>query len=255
MKACSNAKLMPLAAVVTTLLLSGIFWAPLGAERPQAVPAASLAGRTLLFERAPAATALPLPALEASPAPSPAPEPPKPALQVGSKRRARLKKPVRAPRFASQAPAAQPKAAAAPEPAAASTATVTAERPVAQASLQDLVDRFENEPSRYPLDRSVKKGGITFTLEGIARLDRSYVLKVSVTNETGTDFFIKDFTVQAGAVLLASRSDFRILVEPQRQRSGYVVFDKPKSGMAVHIKLKEDGGKSRVVETQVPYPF
>ncbi|MDE2141456.1 MAG: hypothetical protein KGJ84_03455 [Elusimicrobia bacterium] len=136
-----------------------------------------------------------------------------------------------------------------------STATAAAETPVPQASLQDLVERFENDPSRYPLDRSLKKDGITLTLEGIARLDRSYVLKVSVTNETGTDFFIKDFAVQAGSVLLASRSDFRILVEPQRQRSGYVVFDKPKPGMAVHIKLKEDGGKNRIVETLVPYPF
>ncbi len=253
MKAFSNAKLMPFAAAGATLLLGGFFWLPLGAERPGAFPPTSLAGRTLLFERAPTVSAPP-PAAEAPATPSSTPEPPKPVRKPGSKHRTRPKKPGHDAKAISLVPAAPTKAIAS-EPVSASTATSAAETPVPQASLQDLVERFENDPSRYPLDRSLKKDGITLTLEGVARLDRSYVLKVSVTNETGADFFIKDFAVQAGTVLLASRSDFRILVEPQRQRSGYVVFDKPKPGMAVHIKLKEDGGKNRIVETLVPYPF
>ncbi|MDE2425917.1 MAG: hypothetical protein KGO96_08440 [Elusimicrobia bacterium] len=127
--------------------------------------------------------------------------------------------------------------------------------PVQEYTMQDLIDGFESDPSRYPLDRTVRSDGISLTLEGLQRREKLFVLKVAVANGTDDDFFVKDFTVRAGATVLGSRSLFRILVESQRVREGYVVFEKPPSGAAVQIKLKEDGGKGRVIATGVPYRF
>jgi hypothetical protein len=122
-------------------------------------------------------------------------------------------------------------------------------------SLQDVMDRFETDPSKYPLDRTVTSDGIAFSVRGLERREKFFVLKVAVANQTGSDFFIKDFTPQAGSKIFGSRSLFRILVEPQREREGYVIFDKPQAGAAVYINLKEDGGKGRVIKLPVPYSF
>lgn len=122
-------------------------------------------------------------------------------------------------------------------------------------TLESIAQKFENDPSKYPLDRIRKLNGIALGLVAMGRLDRLSVLKVSVANETETDFFVKGFSIQAGSAVLGSRSLFRILVEPGRMRVGYVLFEKPPSGACVKIKLKEDGGKGLAVEMPVPYPF
>ena len=127
--------------------------------------------------------------------------------------------------------------------------------PAQQYTMQDLIDSFESDPSRYPLDRTVRSDGIALTLEGVQRRGRLFVLKVAVANGGETDFFVKDFTVRAGAAALGSRSLFRVVVESQRNQEGYVVFEKPLPGAAVQIKLKEDGGKGRVLESTIPYRF
>ena len=121
--------------------------------------------------------------------------------------------------------------------------------------LQVIEDRFENDASKYPMDKNAEADGIALNLLGLERLDQMFVLKVSVSNETESDFYVKDFLVQAGSSALGSRSDFRLLVEPKRTREGYVIFAKPKLGAKVRIKLKEDGGKGRAIDLPVPYLF
>ena len=122
-------------------------------------------------------------------------------------------------------------------------------------TLENIAEKFENDPTKYPLERSRRFNAITLGLMAIGRLDRLSVLKISVTNETEADFFVKEFSVQAGSVVLGSRSLFRILVEPHRTRVGYVLFERPQSGASVKIQLKEDGGKGSAVEMPIPYPF
>ncbi len=124
-----------------------------------------------------------------------------------------------------------------------------------QYSAQDIIDAYESDPARYPLDKTVRADGIALALEGLERRERLFVLKIGVANGTDADFFIKDFFVGTDSTVLGSRSFFRILVEPRRVREGYVVFERPQIGTAVKIKLKEDGGKDRVIETRVPYRF
>ena len=122
-------------------------------------------------------------------------------------------------------------------------------------ALEDIADRFENDESKFPLDRSTEAGGVALHLIGLEKLPAMYVLKIAVVNSADTDFFIKAFTVTAGSPILSSRPIFRILVEPQRTREGYVIFERPQAGASVKINLKEDGGKGRSLETAIPYPF
>ncbi len=122
-------------------------------------------------------------------------------------------------------------------------------------ALEDIADRFENDESKFPLDRSTDAGGVALRLVGLEKLPTMYVLKLAVVNTTATDFFVKTFTVAAGGQFLSSRPIFRILVEPQRTREGYVLFEKPLAGASVRVNLKEDGGKGRSLEMAIPYPF
>lgn len=152
------------------------------------------------------------------------------------------------------------KPAEAPPPAAAPQAAPPAPRTAPSPSsmeqvLQTIADGFEDDPAKYPLDRSVKADGVTLTLMAICRREGLVVLKLAVSNGAGSDFFVRSFAVQAEGGQLASRFSFRILVEPQRTREGYVVFEKPRTGAAVQIALKEDGGKGRSLGLAIPYPF
>lgn len=183
-------------------------------------------------------------------------EPPKARARAGerplSRRAAVTAKPTASPiPVPPPAPASVPvqKAKAEPAPAPATTAASQ------DLALDNIAQKFENDPSKYPLDRSRKLEGVTLTLLAVGRLDRLFVLKVAVANETDADFFVKGFSVQAGTDDLGSRSSFRILVEPRRSRTGYVLFGQPQPGAAVKIKLKEDGGKGLAIEMPVPYPF
>lgn len=121
--------------------------------------------------------------------------------------------------------------------------------------LEDVADRFESDESKFPLDRSADAGGVALRLIGLEKLPAMFVLKIAVVNSADADFFVKGFAIEAGKQILSNRSSFRILVEPNRTREGYVLFERPPGGSIVHIKLKEDGGRGRSLEMAIPYPF
>jgi hypothetical protein len=121
--------------------------------------------------------------------------------------------------------------------------------------LEDIADRFESDESKFPLDRSADAGGVALRLIGLEKLPAMFVLKIAVINSADADFFVKGFAIEAGKQILSNRSSFRILVEPNRTREGYVLFERPPGGAIVHIKLKEDGGRGRTLEMAIPYPF
>jgi hypothetical protein len=125
----------------------------------------------------------------------------------------------------------------------------------AVATLASISEAYEGDPSVYSLDRAAKVGGITLRLLGVQRLAAAFVLKVEVTNDSDSDFYVKDFAVQVAAKTAVSKAYFRILVESQRTREGFVVFHKPQPGAAVKIQVNEEGGRGRAVAAQVPYPF
>jgi len=127
---------------------------------------------------------------------------------------------------------------------------------VSAAETPDSVSaRYENDLSKYPLDKSAAQGPIVLRLQGLSRNDSRCILKVAVTNRSDEDFFVRDLVVRDGRDILVAKSYVRLFVEPGRTREGFVVFDKPRSGADVHIALKEDREKGRVVELPVPYPF
>jgi hypothetical protein len=184
-------------------------------------------------------------------------EPPKARVRAAERPQKRRGSPVPAKPTSSPIPVPPPAPASAPaqeakaEPASAPATTVASQ----DIALDNIAQKFENDPTKYPLDRSRKMEGVTLTLLAVGRLDRLFVLKVAVDNDTDADFFVKGFSLQAGGADLGSRSSFRILVEPRRSRTGYVLFGQPQPGAAVKIKLKEDGGKGLAIEMPVPYPF
>lgn len=156
------------------------------------------------------------------------------------------------------------KAAAAKHQAAvaASTTAAHAEPPRLPAAAQPpaetfdtVADHFENEPAKYSLDATASDGPIRLRLRGISRTGDRFILKVTVTNHGGEDFFVRDFTLRDGQDVIGSKSFIRLFVEPGRTREGFVVFEKPRAGAAVHVALKEDREKGRVVKMPVPYPF
>lgn len=268
MKAYSRGDLAAAAAGGVSTLLAVFFWLPAGG-RMTLMPPVGLAGKTwVLHEAAP------------PPAPRrPAADAPPPARAPRHRKPPRHRREVPAPRPAARPAAPVPgivrsTAAAAGPPTAASLPPLkvppNAEAaPVAAASVlqpgmldpldrytvQELIDGYESDPSRYPMGRTVRSGSLALTLEGLELRDKLCVLKVSVANSGGVDAFLKEFAVRTRAGVLASRSIFRILVEAARSREGYVVFVTPPSGAAVQIRLKEDGGKGRSIEMGVPYRF
>ena len=142
----------------------------------------------------------------------------------------------------STASAETPASVAAPARSAAETADFVAES-------------YENDPSKYPMDRSAARERVALTLCGLSRQKGRYFLKVAVTNNGSEDFFVKELSVRDGRTALAAKSFFRLFVEPGRTREGFVVFDVPRAGADVHVALREDREKGRVVELPVPYSF
>ena len=258
MKACSRSDFGALVAGAITMVLGIFFWFPIGPRSVSLMPPVSLEGKTwaLHIPTPPQAPAMPAPPVVL----------PAPKRQASTARKAAGK--ASTPPVVSQpaeevkpAPKEIPSPPNPPEVKEVSLMAVAAVvppgtlDPLQQYTMQELIDGFESDPSRYPLDRTVKSDGMALTLEGLQRRDKLFVLKVAVANGTAGDFFIKKFTMRAGTITLGSRTLFRILVEPRRVREGYVVFEKPLPGAAVKIKLEEDGGKDRAVETAVPYRF
>lgn len=119
----------------------------------------------------------------------------------------------------------------------------------------DLIrDAFEAEPSKLLLDTKASGDKVLLRLVGICRWQGHYIVKVSVTNQTAADFFIKELSAYAGPEFITLKSYFRLFVEPGRTRDGHIVFD-PQPGAKVKVTLKEDREKGRVIEAPVPYPF
>ncbi|MBI3289499.1 MAG: hypothetical protein HYZ74_08285 [Elusimicrobia bacterium] len=153
-------------------------------------------------------------------------------------------------------------AAAAAAAVAASSAAVkleahapTAAATPAPETSDSVGDLYDNDTAKYSLDTSASQGSIVLRLRGLSRSASRYVLKVAVTNRGGDDFFVREFVLRDGQEVIGSKSLVRLFVEPGRTREGFVVFEKPRTGAAVHVALKEDKEKGRVVELAVPYPF
>jgi hypothetical protein len=248
-----------LLAPVTTIVLAIAFLTPIGPGTRTAYQ--SVSGKTWSM-RQPEPTLVPavnVAVSTAAPASAPVPAARKdPRPSVRSRR-------LRSVALSSKAVVVQhvpaethPSAAPIPSTVTVASAPAAPRPPTGSApdyALEDIADRFENDESKFPLERSIEAGGVTLHLVGLEKLPAMYVLKVAVINSADADFFIKGFTVTAGSQILSSRPIFRILVEPQRTREGYVLFEKPQTGMTVKINLKEDAGKGRSLETTIPYPF
>ncbi|MDX6769091.1 MAG: hypothetical protein SF051_06125 [Elusimicrobiota bacterium] len=153
-------------------------------------------------------------------------------------------------------------AEATPAAVAASTAALKPEAHIqavaavpAPETADSVGETYENDPAKYSLDASAAQGTVILRLRGLSRAGARYVLKVAVTNRGGDDFFVREFVLRDGQEIIASKSFVRLFVEPGRTREGFVVFEKPRNGAAVHVALKEDREKGRVVELPVPYPF
>ena len=135
------------------------------------------------------------------------------------------------------------------------TATSQDQGDIPQYALEDIMEAFEKDPSKYPLKEAKTVEGITFRLSGLERKDKMFVLKAAIDNETGSDFFVKDFKIRSSGRILASQSLFRIIVESHSLREGYVLFENPEAGARVDIELREDGGNGRSINLPIVYQF
>lgn len=119
----------------------------------------------------------------------------------------------------------------------------------------DLIrESFESELSKVPLDAKASAGGVILRVVGLCRWQGHFIARVSVTNDTGKDFFVKDLAAYSGAAILTLKAYFRLLVEAGRTREEFVVFDAP-SGAKVQLVQEEDEEGGRILKVQVPYPF
>lgn len=247
------------------------FSMPLGRERAYRTNYAMLAGLSVRFAPASAPQAQPQPAaLDAAESPSLSTGTPRGGSAVG-----RAARPVRNGR---RPPGVRPSLTSPREEIAVTVSTTAVPQPdrtpIAAASplegvpqaaprpaaveLDDspeaLRDAFEADPSKFPLDVKVWAEGVHLRLVGLCRVKGRYLLKATVTNRSGADFFVKEFGAYNGEDVISVRSHIRLFVEPGRTRDGYVLFTPP-SGAQVKIKLKEDREKGRVLEVPVRYPF
>jgi hypothetical protein len=122
-------------------------------------------------------------------------------------------------------------------------------------TFDSVAEDYDNDPSKYPMERNIVQGPITLGLCGLSRSKNPVILKIAVTNQGGEDFFIKELTVRDGQRFLTSKFYVRLFVEPGRTREAYITFDRPHAGADVHVVLKEDRENGRVVESAVPYSF
>lgn len=115
-------------------------------------------------------------------------------------------------------------------------------------------DAFEGCDSKFPLDAKSAAGGGLLRLQGLCRWQGHFIVKVAVSNQSGSDFFIKTLDVYDGAELTTIKPYFRLLVEPERTREGFVLFD-ARPGAQVKLALKEDRENGRSLQVPVRYPF
>jgi hypothetical protein len=235
-------------ALALTAVLAAAFLIPGRSNQAAATLYVRMEGKTLTLQENPTKTPSPTISIEAPIAPRPAPASP---LKKSHKKKL-------SPRFAAPAIPTMPAAGVSVTPPAASAtppAVPAAASPASSYTLEAIVEKYESDPSIYSLDRTIKADDMTLTLLGLERRTEFFVLKLAVTNDSGSDFYVKDFVVQASGKTMVSKFFFRILVESQRNREGYVIFEKPRPGAAVQIQLKEETGKGRTLKAQIPYPF
>lgn len=115
-------------------------------------------------------------------------------------------------------------------------------------------DAFEGCDSKFPLDAKSSLGGVLVRLQGLCRWQGHFIVKVAVSNQSASDFFIKTLDVYDGAELTTIKPYFRLLVEPERTREGFVLFD-ARPGAQVKLALKEDRENGRSLQVSVRYPF
>lgn len=115
-------------------------------------------------------------------------------------------------------------------------------------------DAFEGCDSKFPLDAKASGTNVTTRLLALCRWQGHYIVKAAVANQSGSDFFIKELNAYDGAELATVKSYFRLLVEPERTREGFVIFD-ARPGAQVKIALKEDRENGRALQVPVRYPF
>ncbi len=115
-------------------------------------------------------------------------------------------------------------------------------------------DAFEGCDSKFPLDAKSSAGGVLVRLQGLCRWQGHFIVKVAVSNQSEADFFIKTLDVYDGAELTTIKPYFRLLVEPERTREGFVLFD-ARPGAQVKLALKEDRENGRSLQVSVRYPF
>lgn len=127
--------------------------------------------------------------------------------------------------------------------------------PRAAETMDSVGEDYERDAAKYHLDASAAQGAVTLSLRGLSRSGPRFILKVAVRNRGGEDFFVRELVLREGKETLAAKAYMRLFVEPGRTREGFIVFDRPRPGAAVHVALKEDREKGRVVELAVPYPF
>ncbi len=148
----------------------------------------------------------------------------------------------------------QSSATVSPPETAKPAATIPPAKPAAETA-DHVADSYESDEARYLLDRSTTQGAVTLSLCGLSRKDGRFILKVAVANRGGEDLFVKELSVRDGQTARPAKSYFRLFVEPGATHEGYVVFAPPRSGADIHVALKEDREKGRVVEIAVPYSF
>lgn len=259
MKASIKSSAPWLAAGVTVLLCIG-FWLPLGQERLGGTAYQRFDKLLVRFmdvgaSSAPASGPSPVagrPAAADSAAPASV-ERPSHARHTPKRRRVAVSAPTRP---SAPEPTVIVSSAASPVEGIPQAAPPTPETdaPLESYSADLIREAFEAEPSKLRLDAKVSADKVILTVAGVCRWQGRYIVRVLVTNQGGSDFFIKELAAYAGPSFITAKSYFRLFVEPGRTRDGHVVFD-PASGAKVKITLKEDRENGRVIEVPVPYPF
>lgn len=157
---------------------------------------------------------------------------------------------------ANQRAAAAAKAARTPaKPAPAASAPERRWVEIAALTRDGVREAYERELSRFALKAAAREAQVEFGLAGICRWEGGYIVKFSVSNAMGKDFFVKRLAVLDAGSPIAAKDFFQVFVSPAAAGEGYVVFPGPRPGAQVQIVLKEDGEKGRTLAVPVDYPF
>ncbi|MFH2201788.1 MAG: hypothetical protein ABIJ96_01600 [Elusimicrobiota bacterium] len=119
----------------------------------------------------------------------------------------------------------------------------------------EIRDVFETDLSKFPLNDQVRADGVTLKIGGISRWNKGYIVKVEVTNEASTDFFIKESAVSSATGRLVAPAFPRHFVEKGKRQEGYIAFPRPETGARLQIEITGEGEKLRTLSAPVKFPF